>query len=301
MIRFLVINLIFLIFNQLALADGPSPDGSNLASTDNLTTNAKQLSPKEEEALRLASDWSDRPIKPIQSADGKVVYVYGATLPSIVGSPMRISDIELEPGEAVNEILVGDSARWLVESGSSGSGITHIFVKPVDIDLETSLVVTTNRRVYHIRLVSRENSFTPYVGFLYSSQLQPVLQREAKEKQWRTALLDGQPVDMSNLNFSYQVKGKAAWKPVMVYDDGLKMYLRLPEAARRGEVPALLVRQNGEDTLVNYRLKYNTFEVDGLFEHVVLITGVGGKQQIIDIVKDKEIKTRAAQSAGASK
>lgn len=253
------------------------------------------LTPKEEEALRLADDWSNRPIKPIHTGGGKVVYVHGATMPTVIGAPMQISDIELEPGEVINEILVGDSARWLVESGSSRGGTTHIFIKPVDAGLKTSLVVTTNRRVYHMKLVSRSSGHTPYIGFLYDSQLQSVLKKDAKEKAWNTALEDGQPVDMSNLNFGYKVKGKAAWRPVKVYDDGQKMYLRLPDASIRGEVPALLVRQGDEDTLVNYRLKNNTFEVDGLFPHVVLITGVGWGQDRVEIIREKEKSGEARQ------
>jgi type IV secretion system protein VirB9 len=220
------------------------------------------------------------------------MYVYGSSMPTVIGSPMKISDIEFENGESVNEILIGDSARWLVESGSSGNGVTHVFVKPADIGLETSLVVTTNKRVYHMQLISREAGYTPYIGFLYQSQLTPVLSRESKEREWRTAVVDGgQSVDMSNLNFSYQVKGNAKWKPVMVYDDGVKMYIRLPENASKSEVPALLVKQGKQNTLVNYRLKFNTFEVDGIFDNVILITGVGSKQEKVEIRRDKQIQT----------
>jgi type IV secretion system protein VirB9 len=291
MTRYLAFALAFalsFVLSGPAFSDGPDSSGLQLSSEPG--ANDRNLTAKEIEALRLASEWKDRPIKPISGPDGKIVYVHGATLPTIIGSPMMISDIELEVGETVNEILVGDTARWLVEAGTSGNGITHIFVKPIDVDLETSLIVTTNKRVYHMRLISGASGHTPYVGFLYSNQLEPILRREAKEKEWKTALVDsGQPVDMSNLNFHYTVKGKADWKPVMVYDDGLKLYIRLPENARRSEVPALLVKLGKDDVLVNYRLKYNTFEVDGIFDHVILITGVAGKQQKVDITRDKEI------------
>lgn len=246
------------------------------------------LTPKEEEALRLADDWSNRPIKPIHTGGGKVVYVHGATMPTIIGAPMQISDIELEPGEIISEILVCDSARWLVESGSSRNGTTHIFVKPVDAGLSTSLVVTTNRRVYHMKLVSRRSGHTPYIGFLYENQLQAVLKKDSQEKAWNTTIENGQAVDMSNLNFAYKTKGKAAWKPVKVYDDGRKMYLRLPEGSTRNEVPALLVRQGGDDVLVNYRLKNSTFEVDGIFQEVVLVTGIGWGQDRVEIIREKE-------------
>ena len=245
------------------------------------------LTPKEEEALRLASEWSDRPVKPIHTGDGKVVYVYGATMPTIIGAPMQICDIELEAGELINELLVGDTARWVVESGSSKGGTTHIFVKPFDAGLQTSLVVTTNRRVYHMKLVSRRSGHTPYIGFLYQSQMKAVQDKDTKARIWNTAMEDGEPVDMSNLNFAYKVKGKAPWRPVKVYDDGRKMYLRLPEEVKRGEVPALLVKRGDEDALVNYRLKNNTFEVDGIFPNVVLITGVGREQDRVEIIQEK--------------
>lgn len=245
------------------------------------------LTPKEAEALRLADEWSNRPIKPIHTGGGKVVYVHGATLPTIIGAPMQISDIELEPGEIINEILVGDSVRWLVESGTSQGGTTHIFIKPVDAGLKTSLVVTTSRRVYHMKLVSRASGHTPYVGFLYQSQLQAVLKNDSKEKAWNTAVEEGRTLDMSSLDFGYKVKGKSSWKPIRVYDDGQKMYLRLPDTVSRGEAPALLVRQGKEDTLVNYRFKNNTYEVDGVFQHVILIAGIGGRQDRVEIIKDR--------------
>ena len=37
--------------------------------------------------------------------------------------------------------------------------------------METSAVITTDRRVYHLRLISRKTDFTPYVGFLYPDDL----------------------------------------------------------------------------------------------------------------------------------
>ncbi|MGL4209460.1 MAG: P-type conjugative transfer protein TrbG [Candidatus Adiutrix sp.] len=244
------------------------------------------LSPKEEEALRLANQWADRPIKPIQTSAGKVVYVFGASMPTIIGSPMQISDIELEAGEIVNEILVGDSARWLVESGSSGNGITHIFVKPFDSGLTTSLVVTTNKRVYHMKLISRLNGHTPYVGFLYQEQALALAARESKERRFNTANIEGESIDLSGLDFNYKVLGKASWKPIQVYNNGQQTFVRLPDSAAKKEVPVLLAMKGRREQIVNYRVRNNTFEIDGLFEHLALISGVGAKQTRIDIKKE---------------
>ena len=241
------------------------------------------LSPKEEEALRLAGTWADRPIKPIQTADGKVVYVHGSTMPTIIGAPMQICDVELEPGEVINEILVGDTTRWLVESGMSGSGVAHIFVKPLDAGLQSSLVVTTNKRTYHMKLLSQPAGHMPYVGFLYQEQAMAVMARDKKQQLWSTTEKDGLDVDLSNLDFNYSVSGKAPWKPIQVYNDGRQTFLKLPDSAAKSEVPVLLAMKGKKEQLVNYRVHNNTFVVDGLFPHLALISGIGGDQQRVDI------------------
>lgn len=284
-------RLLFAFILAAALGSGPAL-AQDQAQTkqkllpDYLNDVVVALSPKEKEALRLAAEWSDKPINPIQVGDGKVVYVLGATMPTIIGAPMEISDIELEPGELVNEILVGDSARWLVESGSSGANVTHIFVKPLDAGLQTSLVVTTNKRTYHLKLVSQKSGHTPWVGFLYQEQALALAAKDRKEKNWRTTEIDGQAVDLSNLDFGYSVSGKAPWKPVQVYNDGRQTFIKLPDSVRKTEVPVLLARQGKREMLVNYRLRNNSFEVDGLFDHLTLIAGVGGDQKKIDIKRE---------------
>lgn len=241
------------------------------------------LNPKEQEALRLALEWSDRPIKPIQTADGKVVYIHGATMPTIIGAPMQICDIELEPSEVVNEILVGDTTRWLVESGLSGAGVAHIFVKPLDIGLLSSLVVTTNKRVYHMKLLSQPAGHMPYISFLYQEQAMTLAAKDRKEQTWSTTVKDGETVDLSGLDFGYSVSGKAPWKPVQVYNDGRQTFLKLPDSASKTEVPVILAMKGKKEQIVNYRVHNNSFVVDGLFEHLALISGVGGDQQRVDI------------------
>ncbi|MDR2724835.1 MAG: P-type conjugative transfer protein TrbG [Candidatus Adiutrix sp.] len=244
------------------------------------------LSPKEEEALRLSRDWSERQINPIQTSGGKVVYLHGLSMPTVIGEPMQISDIELEPGETVNEILVGDNTRWLVESGVSGGGVTHIFVKPLDAGLQTTLVVTTGRRVYHIKLVSQKEGFTPHVGFLYQGQAKILADQERKERRWATGEFDGQTVDLSSLDFAYKVTGKAPWKPVQVFNNGHQTFIKLPDSAAKAEIPVLLAFKGRREQIVNYRVHHNTFVVDGLFEHLALVSGVGRNQERVEIKRE---------------
>ena len=250
------------------------------------------LTDKEKKALRLSGSWSRQGVEPVLTGGGKVVYVHGASLPTIVAAPMQVCDVELQPGEIVHEIVVGDSSRWMVDSGTAGSGsgaTAHLFIKPVDSGLESSAVVTTDRRVYHLRLVSQRSGHTPYVGFLYSESLKQQAAwkqaREAKEREWGSTTVDGMATDLSALNFNYEVKGKAKWKPERVYDDGRQTFIRLPEKSASGEMPVLLVRKGKQDVLVNYRVKDSAMIVDGLFDRIALIIGVGSDQEKVEVIR----------------
>lgn len=207
------------------------------------------LTARERRALSLTRDWAGRGPSPVLSQSGKLVYVHGASLPTILASPMQVCDVELQPGEKVNEIIVGDSARWMVESGTSGD-TTHLFVKPVDAGLETTAVVTTDRRVYHLRLVSQRTGHTPYVGFVYSDAMKKKLTetREARAKEReRNALkaAEGRTADVSDLNFNYSLKGRASWKPARVFDDGEKMYIHLPSPTPSRHASAVRAQRRG--------------------------------------------------------
>ena len=272
--RFIVVFLVLLFPVSAFAASDPVPAGYPPAISrtipDYLGQDTIPLTRGEQRALRLSRDWTGRGPAPVLSFSGKLIYVHGASMPTILAAPMQVCDVELQQGEKVHEIVVGDSARWMVETGATGSGAgetVHLFVKPVDAGLETSAVVTTDRRVYHLRLVSQRSGHTPYVGFTYSDQLKIELAErkaaEARASQWSSTMIDGESVDLSTLNFAYRVSGKAAWKPERVYDNGRQTFIRLPEKTGTGEMPVLLVRKGDKDILVNYRVKDQAMIVDG--------------------------------------
>ena len=280
------IFLLLLIFFPVCAFAAQELPPELLNVPDYLGPDTVPLTKKERQALKLSRDWSGRGPAPVLSQSGRLTYVHGASMPTIIASPMQVCDIELEPGEKVNEVIVGDSARWLVENGMAGN-TAHLFVKPVDAGLETSAVITTDRRVYHLRLISQRNSHTPYVGFIYADALKADFAgkkaaREAEEAR-RTANIDGRQVDISSLNFAYEIKGKAGWKPERVFDDGERIYIHMP--ARLTEMPALLAKRRGENVLVNYRTDGGKLVVDGLFDEIVLLLGVGRAREEVRIIR----------------
>jgi hypothetical protein len=87
--------------------------------------------------------------------------------------PLRVTDIRLEPGEkAVEMPFFSDSERWIPGAGVSyenGEAVQHIYVKPVEHSLSATLIINTDRRVYHLVLRSYQSVFMPMVRWRYPS------------------------------------------------------------------------------------------------------------------------------------
>ena len=114
--------------------------------TDNQYLNQKnpRLSRKEMKGIELAREWIRKKEFPSQDENGKIVYLYGATMPSIVTSPLTLTDIELQAGEVIKNMDIGDSVHWKVMasmSGPNGFEKPHIIIKPTDVGLRTSMVI----------------------------------------------------------------------------------------------------------------------------------------------------------------
>src|SRR5689334_17055654 len=77
----------------------------------------QQLRPDAEESDALHALETNRPrgtlpSKPMITADKSVRFVFGASLPVVICAPLQICDVELQPGEQVRSVQVGDSVRW---------------------------------------------------------------------------------------------------------------------------------------------------------------------------------------------
>lgn len=110
------------------------------------------------DVIQMSNHWKDIRDIPAEGKDGRVVFADGVGLPTVVCAPMRLCTIELQAGEKLTgEPQIGDSTRWRVEPGSYGSAesITPLIVlKPMAVGLDTTLVITTDRRAYYLRLIS---------------------------------------------------------------------------------------------------------------------------------------------------
>jgi len=252
----------------------------------------KELRRREREALELTEDWKEGDATTMTSG-GRVVYVYNETIHSVVCATLRICDIQLQSGEQVTSVNVGDNVRWTVTpalSGPEGRQTTHLLVKPEYPELETTMVVTTDRRVYHFSLKSTTDEFIPVIGFKYPNEGEErwgtlyAANTEAVENPVNDA--DSSPLsNIENLDFNYTINGdRPLWTPVRVFNDGTRTIIQMPQAMSQSEAPAFMVNDSeGETQIVNYRVRDDRYIVDLVFDRGVLVSGVGRNQERVVI------------------
>ncbi|WP_246675563.1 P-type conjugative transfer protein TrbG [Mesorhizobium sp. B2-6-4] len=254
------------------------------ASISATSTAAQEMSANETKGTTISGKWRGSRGLVTKGPDGKVVFLYGEVQPSIVCSPLQVCDIELQVGEVVRDVLVGDTVRWKVEpatSGAVGGQAVHLILKPSEPDLLSSMVVTTSRRTYHIQLKSHQTQYMARVGFEYPDE---VNQKFAEiNARIEATTIPGAGVPAENLNFGYRTSGRARWKPTRVYSDGTKTYIQFPSSFAGQDAPVLFVVSGGENRIVNYRVKGRMMIVDYMVDRAVLVSGVGWKQEKITI------------------
>lgn len=251
--------------------------GSGIAAGQGLSTN-------ETRGTNLSAQWQQSTGVVTRGPDGKVVFLFGQVQPSVVCSPLQVCDIELQPGEIVRDVLLGDTVRWKVEpatSGAPGGQAVHLIVKPAEPGLVTSMVVTTSRRTYHIQLKSHHSQYMARVGFEYPEDVNARLAEI--NARMEASIVPGAGVSADQLDFNFSVSGSTRWKPTRIYSDGTKTYIQFPRSLSGQDAPVLFVVSGRENRIVNYRLNGTMMVVDYHIDHAILVSGVGRSQEKIVI------------------
>lgn len=229
---------------------------------------------------------------------GAQVYPFSeGTIFQVYAAPGLVTDIMLQPGENLVAVASGDTARWVIGDTTSGSGEgkqTHVLVKPFSAGLLTNLVITTDRRAYHVRLVSTPATALSSMRWTYPQDELLALRRKAEAAQAVAPVATGLAIEQ--LHFNYAISGdRPAWRPLRVFDDGSKTYVEFRASLANGEAPPLfLVGADGKAELVNYRQRDRFYIVDRIFDAAELRLGLK-KQQIVRIDR----VSRAAKRRGA--
>lgn len=298
-----ILFMSFFVFSSPAMAEMTEQEFLETFGSIKETVKPRDI---DKQASQLSKEYVEntKHLAPLtRGADGSVQYVFSTTRPRILCRPLRVTDIALEAGEKItNAPFVGDSINWTVLPSVSGAGEKtqcHIIIKPSMPNIATNLIVHTDRRTYHLDLVSSKEMYTPYVSFIYpqetTAEWNDFLERQARV----LPPVDARPVVPSKtdsaqvdrrLDFYYKVTPKSKnieWMPLYVFSDGSKTYIEFPDKLHSLEAPVFFITVAGKKELVNYRKYENTYIIDRIFDSGVLIAGTGNVAKQVVITKSK--------------
>lgn len=180
----------------------------------------------------------------IAYADGQTVILEAA--------PGFQLTVELDRGERIKSAAAGDGASWQV---SAPQGSSQFFVRPNVGAAPTNLTVITNRHSYYFLLVAADRMTATTalsVRFTY-----PEAAAATQQPNEPAARISG----------SYKVKGAAAIRPSLIWDDGEKTFLDWPEGI---EAPAIFaIDSAGSESLVNSYHRDGRFVIDAVFPRLL--------------------------------
>ncbi|MDQ2843679.1 MAG: P-type conjugative transfer protein TrbG [Acidobacteriota bacterium] len=258
---------------QFAASPKPAPEtdpSSGTVPADYRPRTDVPLTATALEAVRVSERWRAEKNPPAAGSDGRVLYSFGAGLPTVVCAPLRVCMIELQAGEKiVGEPQIGDSVRWNISPALYGTGnqaTSVIVLKPQTPGLDTNLLVTTDRRAYYLRLISKAEDYVARVAFAYPDednrkwQQQMAEQKAALKQEKRSAELPAAAIAIEKINFGYITRGgNEHIRPLRVFDDGAKTYIKMPAEIQHREAPVLVVLgADGKGEMTNYRVREQT-------------------------------------------
>jgi P-type conjugative transfer protein TrbG len=215
---------------------------------------------------------------------GSRVFVYEeASIYSLVAMPGRVTDVVLEPGEALvasGAIATGDSARWIIGDTSSGAGgqrRVHVLVKPTQSGLSTNLLINTDRRTYHLELRASARTWLSQVAWRYPApHVEPIL-------------IAAPPASAPmSWNLAYKIRGdRPLWRPLRVFDDGQRTYVEFgPHAVMDALPPLYLTGPDGKSAeLVNYSVDGRRLVLHRLFDQAELRLGHKRGDQRVRLIR----------------
>lgn len=253
---------------------------------------------------------------------GLVTFAYGSGIPTVVCALLELTDLAFEKGESILSVQLGDSVRWNIESAISGSAndsVEHLIVKPLEAGLKTSMLITTDRRTYHIRLKSTEADFMPAVVFSYHNSLKlpskkhygddsylqytsnydsnedhndysetnsslknySSVQNVSYERNSRPALNVAATYNDSTQrrNYNYSVDGDSKIIPQNVYDDGKRTFIVMNNPINSSYLP-VLQEISSESFLFFGEDKTNTINFT-YFDNTFVVDGIYSHLRLI--------------------
>ena len=188
-----------------------------------------------------------------------------------------ITTIKLEADEDILYIVGGNTEAFLIDQTRGGKdGSSLVYIKPLFEDLDTNIVITTDKRVYFFYVKTSKTIFNSMVRFQYPYEREIVAYANEMAL---NKLNNPAPIEVKNnetlpsisiignekIDLKYNIKSNNAIAPDLVYNNGLKTYVRLKKGIQ--EMPILeVIGADGKVETVNMRVDerdgYKFFIID---------------------------------------
>ena len=177
------------------------------------------------------------------------------------------SSIIFAPGENVETITMGDSTSWqILPTGN------RLFIKPIEGDAETNMLIITNKREYQFILEAAQAIDINDPDLVFSvTFIYPGDSLGDDLRTFNNISTDSAASDSTN-NFNYSVSGPDFMAPLKIFDDGEFTYFEFRDI--NGTLPAMYsVDKNGLESMVNYKVQGKYVIVEAVYPKMTLRSG----------------------------
>ena len=244
---------------------------------------------------------------------GFVQFPFGEVQPILNCRPDYGCDIELQAGEEVQAVILGNEPLWdylVWQSNQEQTPVSHVTIGPRVRSARTNAIIGTDRRTYHLELLSTKKAdYIRSAKFYYPRERLRTYQRKQKRKRraeerrkgakkrnkLQRELGEAGALAYQYMSFGWQISGSASWKPIRVFDDGAHIYLQFSEHVIFEDFPGVYIPSEDEQLTqpvwravkpTKSREQGQYIMVDGMYDELRLVGGFGDKQETVSIYKE---------------
>ncbi len=162
--------------------------------------------------------------------------------------------------EDITQVVAGDTVSWQILTSADRRSLT---LKPMEKDAATNLSVVTTKRTYSFDLRVNDTKAMQNQTFKLRFTYPEDAGLKGTAELWKQAQDAQRNPNIKNIrrdkvNYDYGFKGSDGAKPLWVFDDGLKTFMKFT-----GDIPAIfIVDGRRRESLVNYRREADYIVID---------------------------------------
>lgn len=178
----------------------------------------------------------------------------------VTGTYGMVTTILFGADEEITQVVAGDTVSWQILTSADRRSLT---LKPMEKDAPTNLSVVTTKRTYSFDLEVNDSKAIQNQTFKLQFMYPEDAGLKGTAELWKQAQAAERNPNIKNIrrdkvNYDYGFKGSDAAKPLWVFDDGLKTFMKFT-----GDVPAIFIVDNKRrESLVNYRREADYIVID---------------------------------------